>query len=317
MLTRRQTLTNIGLTSLAAALPPAARADAKNDIVVSFTVLADFVRKVGGNRVTVASLVGPNGDAHVYAPTAADAKRLAQAKLIVINGASLEAAWFDALYKASHAKAPLTIATLNVNLRPPVAEELKAAANPAAANVDRGHGTGSFDPHAWQDIANAKIYVDNIRDGLTGIDPAGKDYFTANAASYKAVLDALDAEVRATIARIPSDRRAIITTHDAFNYFGKAYGMQFIAPQGVSTEAEASPQDIVRIIKQIKDQHIPAVFLENVSNPRLLQRIAKESGAIIGGTLYSDALSPSNGPAATYVDMMHNNIRQFTLALAV
>ncbi len=172
-----------------------------------------------------------------------------------------------------------------------------------------------IDPHAWQSVADAKIYVANIRDGLVAIDPAGKATYDTNAATYLDQLDALESEVRAAIATIPADRRKIITTHDAFGYFGAAYGMTFIAPDGLSTEAEPSAKDVARIITQIRKQKIPAVFLENISDPRLMQQIAQETGATVGGTLYSDALSEPGGPAATYIDMMRHNVREFTKAL--
>jgi zinc/manganese transport system substrate-binding protein len=171
------------------------------------------------------------------------------------------------------------------------------------------------DPHAWQSIADAKIYVANIRDGLVAVDPAGKAAYQANAQAYLAKLDELENEVRTAIASIPAERRKIITTHDAFGYFGAAYGMSFIAPEGVSTDSEPSARDVARIIRQIKQQKIPAVFLENVSDPRLIEQIARETGAAIGGKLYSDALSDPSGPAATYIDMMRHNAHQFAKAL--
>src|SRR4029450_11870460 len=171
------------------------------------------------------------------------------------------------------------------------------------------------DPHAWQSIANTKIYVGNIRDALVKADPAGKDTYEASAKAYLAKLDALEVDVKKAIDAIPRERRRIITTHDAFGYFSVAYGMEFIAPQGVSTESEASARDVAKIITQIKKQKIPAVFLENVTDDRLLKRIADESGAKIGGKVFSDALSEVSGPASTYIDMMRNNIKQFSIAL--
>jgi zinc/manganese transport system substrate-binding protein len=171
------------------------------------------------------------------------------------------------------------------------------------------------DPHAWQSIANTKLYVANIRDGLVKADPAGKSVYEANAKSYLAKLDALEQEVKETIARIPADRRRIITTHDAFGYFGDAYGMEFISPEGVSTDSEPSAKDVAKIITQIRKQKIPAVFMENITDPRLMQQIARETGARIGGTLYSDALSEPGGPAGTYIDMMRNNVGEFAKAL--
>jgi zinc/manganese transport system substrate-binding protein len=180
---------------------------------------------------------------------------------------------------------------------------------------DEHPGRTMIDPHAWQSIPDAKIYVTNIRDGLDAVDPAGKAVYDANAQAYLAKLDELEKEVKATIAGIPPERRKIITTHDAFGYFGAAYGMSFIAPQGVSTDSEASAKDVARIIRQIKKQKIPAVFLENVTDPRLMEQVARETGAAIGGKLYSDALSEPNGPAATYIDMMRHNVREFAKAL--
>src|SRR5262249_33010295 len=174
----------------------------------------------------------------------------------------------------------------------------------------------SPDPHAWQSVANAKTYVANIRDALIAVDPADKSVFEANAAVYLRQLDALDAEVKAAIATIPPQRRKLVTTHDAFGYLGTAYGVEFIAPHGVSTEAAASARDVAQIIAQIRAQKIPAVFLENVTDPRLLARIAHESGARISGTLYSDALTDANGPAPTYVEMMRHNVKELVGAMA-
>jgi zinc/manganese transport system substrate-binding protein len=178
-----------------------------------------------------------------------------------------------------------------------------------------GEDKGKADPHAWQSIANAKIYVTNIRDGLIAADPAAKAAFDENAKAYLSKLDELESEVKAAIASIPPDKRKIITTHDAFGYFGQAYGVSFIAPQGVSTETEPSAKDVARIIRQVKAQHVPAVFLENISDDRLMQQIARETGAKIGDKLYSDALSKPGQGADSYIAMMHNNIAAFTKAL--
>ncbi len=266
--------------------------------VATFSILGDLVKNVGGDRVTVASLVGPNGDAHVYAPSPADAKTLNEAKVVFVNGLGLEG-WMTRLVKASGTKAANVVASTGIKPR---------------KSDEEGHGHEA-DPHAWQSIANAKIYVANIRDGLSAADPDGKAVYEANAKAYLDKLDALETEVKAAIAKIPADRRKIITTHDAFGYFGAAYGMEFIAPQGVSTESEASAKDVAKIITQIRKQKIPAVFMENISDDRLMQRIARETGARIGGKLFSDALSDDKGPAATYIDMMRNNIREFSTAL--
>jgi zinc/manganese transport system substrate-binding protein len=180
------------------------------------------------------------------------------------------------------------------------------------------HGTTRkiTDPHAWQSLANGRIYVQNIRDGLVAADPAGKDAYEANAKKFLADIDEVEKLVKDSIAKLPPARRKIITTHDAFGYFGATYGMEFIAPEGVSTESEASAKDVAKIIRQIKAEKVPAVFLENVTDHRLLDQIAKETGAKVGGTLYSDALSEPSGPAGTYLDMFRHNIATLTAALS-
>jgi zinc/manganese transport system substrate-binding protein len=297
MLNRRSVL--LGLAA-GVGLPLPTFSQEKLPVVASFSILGDFVREVGGERVAVTTLVGPDGDAHVYSPTPADAKTVAGAKLVVVNGLKFEG-WLTRLVKSSGTKA--TVATATTGITP-----LKMA-------DDHGHGHGGEDPHAWQSVANAKLYVGNVRDALIAADPAGKASYEANATGYLAKLDALEAEIKAAVARIPADRRKAITSHDAFGYFVKAYGIEFIAPQGVSTEAEASARDVGRIIRQIKAQKVPAVFLENITNPRLAEQIARESGAKIGGRLYSDALSAADGPAGTYIAMMKHNISQIEKAL--
>jgi zinc/manganese transport system substrate-binding protein len=301
MTTRRGVL----LAALAAALvatPAAAQNAPSNKIrtVATISIIGDLARNVGGDRVEVTTLVGPNGDAHVYSPTPGDARELAAAAIVFVNGLGLEG-WMTRLVTASGTKAPMVVVSKGVTPRRMPDED-----NP---------GKTVIDPHAWQSVADAKIYVANIRDGLDAIDPAGKAIYDANAQAYLGKLDEVDREVRAAIAGIPADRRKIITTHDAFGYFGAAYGMSFIAPEGLSTDAEPSAKDVAGIIRQIKKQKIPAVFLENVSDPRLMQQIARETGAAIGGKLYSDALSEPNGSAGTYVDMMRHNARQFATAL--
>jgi zinc/manganese transport system substrate-binding protein len=273
-------------------------AQEKLKVVATFSILADFVKNVGGDRVVVSALVGPNSDAHVYQPSPGDAKTLADARVVVTNGLGFEG-WINRLVKASGTKASIAVATRGIK--------------PRKAEDDHGHGDA--DPHAWQSAVNAKVYVANIRDALVAADPAGKDAYEANARDYSAKLDALDAEVKTAIEKIPADRRRIITTHDAFGYFAAAYGVTFIAPQGVSTEAEVSAKDVARIITQIRKQKIPAVFLENVTDRRLLERIGAESGARIGGTLYSDALTDEKGVAPSYLDMMRHNVKQLAAAL--
>ncbi len=271
----------------------------KIKIVASFSILGDLVRNVGGERVEVTTLVGPNGDAHVYSPSPSDAKKVATAAAVVVNGLALEG-WMTRLAPASGRK-KLIVASQGITPRRMPDEEHA--------------GKTVIDPHAWQSIANAKIYVANIRDGLAAIDPAGKATYEANAAAYLAKLDALETQVRTAMAGIPAERRKIITTHDAFGYFGDAYGVSFIAPEGVATDAEPSAKGVASIIAQIKQQKIPAVFVENITDPRVMDQIARETGARIGGTVYSDALSEPDGPASTYIDMIRHNVSEFTGAL--
>jgi zinc/manganese transport system substrate-binding protein len=286
------------LICLALAIVGPARAQDRSaqdrlNVVASFSILADFVRNVGGEGVNVAMLVGPEGDAHVYRPTPADAKKVAEAKLLFINGLGLEG-WLPRLVQSAGGKATLVTATNGI------------------APLKLG---STADPHAWQSVANAKTYVANIRDALTAASPANAAAFRANADAYLAQLDALDGEVRQAVATIPEARRKVISTHRAFGYFAAAYGVEFIAPVGVSTESEPSARDIAGIITQIKKAKIPAIFLENISDPRLIQRIADETGARIGGTLYSDSLTAEKGEAPTYIAMVRHNIKALTSAL--
>lgn len=284
--------------ALAMTATPAAAQD-KVRVVATFSIIADFARNVGGDAVEVSELVGPDSDAHVYAPSPAEAKRLADARLVLVNGLGFEG-WLERLVKASGTKATVAVTTRGITPR---------------RMQEDAHGHGRSDPHAWQSVANAKIYVTNIRDALAKADPDRKATYEANAAAYVAKLDALESDVKATVATIPTERRKIITTHDSFGYFAAAYGVSFIAPQGVSTEAEVSARDLAKIIRQVKTQKIPAVFMENVTDPRLMKRIAEETGAKIGGRLYSDALSAADGPAASYIEMMRHNLNELRGAL--
>ncbi|KRQ92600.1 metal ABC transporter substrate-binding protein [Bradyrhizobium valentinum] len=282
----------IALAMFAAAGP--ARAADRLNVVASFSILGDFVRNVGGDRVDVAALVGPDSDAHVYVPTPSDAKRMADAKLVFVNGLGFEG-WLARLVKSAGGKASVVTTTSGI------------------APLKLG---SAADPHAWQSVANAKVYVANIRDALAAADSAHAETYKSNASAYLAKLDELDREVREAIAKIPESRRKVISTHNAFGYFAAAYGVEFIAPLGVSTESEASARDIAKIITQIRAAKIPAVFLENISDPRLMGRISAETGAKVGGTLYSDSLTGEKGDSPTYIDMVRHNIKALTSALS-
>jgi zinc/manganese transport system substrate-binding protein len=270
--------------------------------VASFSILGDMVKQVGGDRVEVTTLVGPDGDAHVYEPTPADAKNLAASQILFINGLGFEG-WMERLERSSGFKGKTIVASTGVKPRTMIEEE-------------GGTPETITDPHAWQNLDNGKLYVANIRDGLIAADPAGKAVYEANAAKYLDAIAKEEIEVRAKLATLPKDRRKLITSHDAFGYFGAAYGLEIIAPEGVSTESEASAQDVAKIIRQIKAEHVPAVFMENITDHRLLDQIARETGAKIGGALYTDALSPADGPAPSYLDMFRHNVGALTAALS-
>jgi len=269
------------------------RAAERLNVVASFSILGDFVRTVGGDRVNVTTLVGPDSDVHVYTPAPSDAKRIADAKLVIVNGLGLEG-WLPRLVQSSGAKAQVVTASAGIT---PL--KLGSAA----------------DPHAWQSVPNAKVYVTDIANALVAADPDDAEFFRAQAKAYLEKLETLDREVREAVAKIPPERRKVISTHDAFGYFAAEYGVQFIAPLGVSTETEPSARDIAAIIGQVKAARIPAVFLENISDDRLIRRIAAETGAKVGGTLISDGLTGEKGPAPTYIDMVRHNIKALTSAL--
>ena len=262
-------------------------------VVASFSILADFVRNVGGDRINLTTLVGADSDVHVYTPAPSDAKRIADAKLVVVNGLGLEG-WLPRLVQSSGSKAQ--VVTVSAGIAP---LKLGSAA----------------DPHGWQSVPNAKIYVTDIANALAAADPDDAEFFRAQAKAYLEKLETLDREVREAVAKIPQERRKVISTHDAFGYFAAEYGVQFIAPLGVSTETEPSARDIATIIGQIKAQKIPAVFLENISDDRLIRRIAAETGSKVGGTLISDGLTGEKGLAPTYIDMVRHNIKALTSAL--
>lgn len=293
--------TLIGALMFAAMLASAQAAE-KVKVLASFSIIGDLVREVGGEQVDVDLLVGPNVDMHDFQPSPADSRKFSDAKLVVINGLGLEG-WADRLVKAAGYRGARLVASKGVK---------------ALAGHEHGHregGHGRYDPHAWQDVGNVKIYVTNIRDALIGVDPANKTAYQQNAENYLKQLDALDRGIRAAWADIPKQRRRVITSHEAFDYYGDAYDVEFLGARGISEDAEPSARDIARLIQQIKKEKIKAFFVENISSNRLLERIAQETGAKVIGTLYSDALSEPSGPAATYVDMMRYNTRALTDAL--
>jgi zinc/manganese transport system substrate-binding protein len=276
-----------------AALPVRAQPKARLRVVASFSILADMVRNVGGDAIELSTLVGPDADAHVFEPTPTDAKRLADAELVAVNGLGFEG-WLDRLVRASGYKGPVAVASAGIAARRLVKEP---------------------DPHAWQDLAHARRYVLNLRDALAKARPAEAAGFEQRAASYIERITTLDYELRKTFDAIPKAQRRVITAHDAFGYLGAAYGIDFLAPQGMSTGSQPSAAAVARLIDQIRKQGVRAVFVENISDPRLVERIAREGGATVGGRLYSDALSPPGTVADTYLKLFAHNARAIAAGL--
>jgi zinc/manganese transport system substrate-binding protein len=274
------------------------------EVVASFSILADMTRQVAKERAVVTSLVAPNADAHVYQATPADARKVKEAGLIIINGLGFET-FMPRLIKSAGTKA--TVVTATNGIKP-----LKAAS-------DHGHGHGhshaDSDPHAWQSIEAVKTYIGNIRDGLIKADPAGEAIYRRNAEGYLAELTTLKADLEKTFSALPKERRLAITSHDALAYFAREFGFTFEAVQGVSTDSEPSARDVARIIRLTREKKARAIFVENMSSPRIAEQIARETGAKIGGTLFSDALSDEKGPAPTYIAMMRHNAKTIFEAL--
>ena len=308
---------------LSFAAPAAAQPHGPIPVVATFSILGDMVKRIGGEHVAVTTLVGPDGDTHVYQPTPADARAVREARILVVNGLQFEG-WLDRLIDASDFRGDRVAATDGIEPiafddghgSDPHARDGEAGHDKHAGDDDReGHDHGALDPHAWQSLRNAVVYVDNIAAALAEADPANAGAYHRNREAYVDRLEALDAKIRELVARLPAAARTVVTSHDAFQYFGRDYGLTFIAPQGLSTESEASAKDVARLIRQIRERGIRAVFIENVADPRLLKRIADETGAAIGGTLYPGALSGPDGPAPTYLDMMRHNATTLAQAL--
>ena len=287
----------LGLLASAALLAgPAAAAD-KLPVTASFSILGDLTAVVGGDRVAVHTLVGPDEDAHVFEPRPADARRILQSRLLVLNGLGFEP-WAQKLAKSAGYRGETVVVSKGVKTR--------------ALNGDKGHGHDHdhADPHAWQNPDNVAQYVRNIAAALSKIDPAGADTYGANRDAYIRELQALDAWIRSQLATIPAAQRKVITSHDAFGYFAAHYQVRFLAAQGVSTESAPSAREVGELIRQIKREKIRTVFVESMSDPKLVAQLGKDAGASVGGSLYSDALSPTGKPAPNYLLMMRHNVTQ-------
>ncbi|KAJ54238.1 ABC transporter substrate-binding protein [Actibacterium mucosum KCTC 23349] len=352
-------------------LPGAALAEGTTPVVATFSILGDMVQRIGGEHIALTTLVGPDGDAHVYQPTPRDAAAVAAAEVLFVNGLEFEG-WLERLAEAAPFQGEIVVATNGIDAiefgdehdddhdehghedhddhghedhdekehdehghEDHDDEDHDEHDHEAHGEKDHdehghddhddedhdehdhhGHDHGAFDPHAWHDIDNVITYVDNITAGLAKADPENAAAFYANRAEYVAELEALDAELDELLGSIPVEKRTVVTPHDAFGYLAAHYDLTFLAPVGLSTESEASAADVAALITQIKDEGISAVFLETVADNRLIEQVANETGAAIGGTLFSDALSPADGPAGTYVDMMRHNAKTLSDALS-
>jgi zinc/manganese transport system substrate-binding protein len=266
-------------------------AEAPVRVVVSFSILEDIAREVGGGKVEVTGLIGRDANEHVFEPSPAQVRLLTQARLFIVNGLGLEG-WLTRLVQSARYRGPVIVATEGIA---PI------------TMTEAGETAPSPDPHAWQDPRNGVIYAENIARALASTDPGHAAAYQQRFAYYRAELEALDRRVRETMAAIPAEKRRVITTHDAFAYYGQAYGVTFMAPEGPTTESEPSAKTVAALIRQIRREGIKALFLENISNPRLMQEIARETGAELGPPLYSDALSRPDGPAPTYIRMIEHN----------
>jgi len=300
---KRLTLKWLACAALSAPLVlPTSHAAEPIPVVASFSILADLVQVVGGDRVKVQALVGPDADAHEFTPSPADAKAILRARLFVINGLNFEP-WAQKLAKSAAYPGPTLVASQGVKPRTMPAEE------------GHDHGHSATDPHAWQDPTNVVIYVKNIAKSLSSLDPQGADSYQRNSAVYIKELEALDAFAKEKLATLTRQQRQLITSHDAFGYFAARYQIRFLAPQGISTDGEPSAKEVAQLIRQIKKDKIRAVFVENMSNPQLLAQIAKDTGVTLGPKLYVDALSGPSEPGSSYLLMMRHNVTQLVAGM--
>jgi zinc/manganese transport system substrate-binding protein len=317
----------LSLIALGLGMSSTAMAEEKVPVVASFSILGDLVSQVGGEHISVTTLVKANGDAHVYSPSPMDAKAVTHAKLLVVNGLGFEG-WMPRLVESSNFTGEKVVASDGIdamkggcNHHDDDHQEHDSDHAEHVGHHDEDHTThdhhhGEFDPHAWNSIANVKTYISNIEKGLSKVDPKHSSDYAANALHYTQKLDSLELQLHAEIDKIPASQRNVITPHDAFGYFSRDFDVTFIAPQGTSTESEASAADVAAIITQIREDNVTAVFMENIADNRMIEQISRETGAKIGGKLFSDALSSSAGPASTYIELMQYNVDTIVKALS-
>lgn len=298
------------LAAFSLSFPLASWAEEPLPVVATFSILGDMVERIDGEHIALTTLVGPDGDAHVYQPTPKVARSVAEADVLFLNGLEFEG-WLERLAEAASFGGAMVVATKGVV---PIAFDDHDDHDDHDEHDEHddhddhaGHDHGAFDPHAWQSLENAVIYANNIAAGLAQADPENAGDYYANRAAFITEVETLRADIGAMMKSLPADKRTVVTPHDAFGYFAATYDLTFVAPQGMSTDSEVSAADVAALITQIREESISAVFIESITDNRMMQQIANETGATIGGTLYSDALSAQSGPASTYLDMMRHN----------
>lgn len=299
---KRATFKYLAIATLAASglLPGISACAERLPVVASFSILGDLVQVVGGERVKVTTLVGPNADAHTFEPKPAHAKAILQSRLFVINGLNFEP-WAQKLAQSANYQGQILIASQGIKVR-----NLPA---------DQGHKHAQADPHGWQDPSNVVVYVKNIAKSLSSLDPAGASSYQKNSESYIKELQALDQFTQDQLAALSVKQRQVITSHDAFGYFAARYQIRFLAPQGINADVEPSAKEVAQLIRQIKRDQIKAVFVENMGNPKLLAQITQDTGITLGPKLYVDALSGPNEPGSTYLKMMQHNVTQLVAGM--
>lgn len=273
-----------------------AYSQSKPKVVCSASMMYDMVKNIAGDAVENNVIVPIGGDPHLYNPTPTDAILVTAADYIVINGLTFEG-WILELVANSGTTAVVDTVTHGI------------------VPIQSGKYKNAFDPHAWMDVSNGLIYIENIKDGLIKLDPGNKQLYEKNYLTYKAKLEGLDKYIENRIKEIPIDKRVLITSHDAFAYYGKRYGLQLEAIQGMSTEAEAQTSDVLRIVDVIKKTNVPAVFIESTINPKLIQQIAKDNNVAIGGELFADSIGDEESGGNSYYDMLKKNTDTIVEAL--
>ena len=282
-------------------------------VVSSFSILGDVARQIGGEQVEVLDIVGPGQDAHVYQVTPGDIRRLGEAQLVLMNGLGYEGAALERAVRDS--QVPVAIASAGI--------ETLAGGHAHDDEHDHDHGeagaqhdAAARDPHVWQDPVLMQAYAANIAKAMIQADPAHQQVYEQRLADYQQILRDLDSWAAAEFASIPPEKRKVVTGHDAFAYLGQRYQLQFLAPQGVSTDSQPSARAVAGLIRQIREQQVKAVFMENIKDPRLVEQISQEAGVTVQNQpLYSDALSPPEGPATSYVGLIRYNVTHLVQAM--